>query len=523
MISLRRVTVAAVVVVGGVVAAYYAGVLGAPTAGVEDQGDWGDVSRERVEVVTSLWVSNPNPVGIAAEGSVDASYDLSLNGIALADGRTDGITIRAGNNSVETTTNLRSQRIPEWWVAFVRNDETIPVRAQPRVTVEAGPVTVSPPLPAYNRTLLADATPVIDGISGAVSEMEGDYTETVSADAARDRFGAERLPDDLDDRVLGDAADEELTVGYEVRNASARWGPVDESQTTVYVTLDIRNPSEAVPMPAAPDRVGATVAMNDVELFEAQAADTSLDSPESLTSVEGSNERFIAPDETERVTYVVRMDNERVDEWFRSHVRRGERSDVRVAFQLVFADGNTTYRLPADGDVGYACRLQTAILVDEQATATTCGQPESAGVETDDRTTATHAPTATPTPTDDAETTAPAVTDVPTVPGQTDTPTASPTPTDTPTAENPTARVDANRTEGSAPLTVAFDGSGSSDPDETVQRSVWYFGDGTTAEGDRVAHTFRTAGSYDVRLVVFDGDGNRDTATVTITVDPRSP
>lgn len=523
MVSLRRVIVAAVVVavlvVGGVVAAYYAGILGAPTAGVEDQGDWGDVSRDRVEIVTSLWVNNPNPIGIAAEGSVDVSYDLSLNGVALADGRKDGITIRAGNNSVETTTNLRSERIPEWWVAFVRNNETIPVRAQPGVTVEAGPVTVSPPLPTYNRTLLADSTPVIDGISGAVNEIEGNYTRTLSAQAARDRFGPGRLPDDFGDRVFGDAAADDLTVGYEVRDASARWGPVDESQTTVYVTLDIHNPSEEVKMPAAPDRVGATVAMNDVELFEAQANDTSLDSPESLTTIEGSDERFIAPNETEQVTYVVRMDNERVDEWFRSHVRRGERSEVRVEFQLVFADGSTTYRLPADSDVGYTCQLQTAILVDGQATETTCGQSESVGVETDNRTTATPTPTATATPTDDgsllddAETVVPTVTDVPTVPGR----------TDTPTPEDPTAQVDANRTEGSAPLPVAFDGSGSSDPDGDIERHVWYFGDGTTETGEQVTHTFRTVGSYDVRLVVFDGAGNQDTATVTITVDPRSP
>jgi len=72
----------------------------------------------------------------------------------------------------------------------------------------------------------------------------------------------------------------------------------------------------------------------------------------------------------------------------------------------------------------------------------------------------------------------------------------------------PTATIDASTIDGYAALTVAFDGSASSDPDGTITSYQWDFGDGSASvSGVRADHTFTDPGGYNVRLTVTDDDG----------------
>ena len=67
-------------------------------------------------------------------------------------------------------------------------------------------------------------------------------------------------------------------------------------------------------------------------------------------------------------------------------------------------------------------------------------------------------------------------------------------------------------------LTCQFDGAGSSDPDGVVAAYAWSFGDGGTANGSSVAHTFDQSGQYVVALSVVDDSGAVGTAEKTVTV-----
>jgi PKD repeat protein len=73
-----------------------------------------------------------------------------------------------------------------------------------------------------------------------------------------------------------------------------------------------------------------------------------------------------------------------------------------------------------------------------------------------------------------------------------------------------------------ADLAVDVDGSGSTDPDGTIASHSWTFGDGTTATGAVPGrHTYATAGTYDVTLVVTDDRGATSSVTRSVTVtDP---
>jgi chitodextrinase len=69
---------------------------------------------------------------------------------------------------------------------------------------------------------------------------------------------------------------------------------------------------------------------------------------------------------------------------------------------------------------------------------------------------------------------------------------------------------------------IAFDASGSTDPDGTIVSYRWEFGDGTNATGDLANHTYATEGIFNVLLVVEDNVGNQSFWNSTINVFPSA-
>ncbi len=70
---------------------------------------------------------------------------------------------------------------------------------------------------------------------------------------------------------------------------------------------------------------------------------------------------------------------------------------------------------------------------------------------------------------------------------------------------------------------IAFDGTGSIDPENDVLTYRWSFGDGATASGARPSHTYAAKGTYTVTLTVNDGIHDSQAASTTVTVQNRPP
>lgn len=91
----------------------------------------------------------------------------------------------------------------------------------------------------------------------------------------------------------------------------------------------------------------------------------------------------------------------------------------------------------------------------------------------------------------------------------------------------PTADLTSDVTEGGAPLTVNFDGTGSSDTDGTIDDYEWDLdgdgvfnetGDEADARGnDTASYTYNYSGYFMAKLRVTDSDGLEDTAMLAIT------
>ncbi|HEX7035114.1 MAG TPA: S8 family serine peptidase [Pseudomonadales bacterium] len=95
----------------------------------------------------------------------------------------------------------------------------------------------------------------------------------------------------------------------------------------------------------------------------------------------------------------------------------------------------------------------------------------------------------------------------------------SPRDDSTPDANRPpSAGFTISSSDGPAPLEVTFDGASSSDPDGRITDYAWEFGDGSTANGSTVSHTFTEIGSFDVTLTVTDDGGLTDAASGSVRV-----
>jgi len=72
---------------------------------------------------------------------------------------------------------------------------------------------------------------------------------------------------------------------------------------------------------------------------------------------------------------------------------------------------------------------------------------------------------------------------------------------------------------------ITFDGSASYDLDGNIESYFWNFGDGETASGATVTHSYSKADTYTVTLTVTDDDGATDSSTtfVTITEEKKTP
>jgi len=88
--------------------------------------------------------------------------------------------------------------------------------------------------------------------------------------------------------------------------------------------------------------------------------------------------------------------------------------------------------------------------------------------------------------------------------------------------KSPIAEINADLLTGEVPLSVTFNASLSSDEDGTIENYYWDFGDEENDSGVEVTHIFTSVGDFIVELTVTDDDGETDTATVTISVLPKS-
>ena len=344
-----------VLLVAAVVGAVSLGVVGTPTVdGVQNR--FGPVNESTTTIYSDLQVSNPNPIGIDL-GETSATYTVQMNGITMATGSKSGLHVPHGHSTLNFTTYMRNDRIQSWWVSHLRNGE------HTDVSVDA---TVHPPFLGQSFTAPS-------------------VTRSVDTDVISAFNSTETRPIDVNKPFVSDP------VAY-VNRTSAAWGNVTEQRTPIRMQFDVYNPKST---PITITGVGYDVQMNDIAMGSGATKHSYVIPPHESRTVE--------------TTTVIR--NDKLGQWWVSHLENGQVTHLRIDFYVnvdLSSFGVGTVRVPLK-QLSYTHTISTDIFGTKNASTTdsarqTAGTDGSATTETTTNTpmrtqTATDTPTATRTST----------------------------------------------------------------------------------------------------------------------------
>jgi len=281
--SKLRIALVGLLVVGAAVGGAFAlGVLGAPSVVAVDN-TFGDVTEETTVIETDLVVANPNPIGIGLDG-VAIDYTVSMNGIEMAHGERDGVAIEQGNSTIDLETALENEAIPPWWTSHVENDEETLIEIDATVSSEL-----------LGRSASFDRSHEIE--TDMLGAFNSEETRPVNADSPL-------------------ASDPVLYIN----ETRGEWGTVTDEETPIDMEFVVYNPNVE---PYVITELGYDITMNDVE----------------MGSGETEREYVIPSRSTETVALTTVLDNQRLDDWWVTHldeeVNGHQVSDLRIEFYAV--------------------------------------------------------------------------------------------------------------------------------------------------------------------------------------------
>ncbi|MFC5970329.1 LEA type 2 family protein [Halomarina salina] len=300
----RVVLTVLLVLVTSVVGAYMLGIVGTPAVtGVENR--FGAVDDNETTIHTDLGVSNPNPVGVQL-GGASVAYTVWMNDVEMAEGGRDGLDLPRGDSTIGFTTQMDNERIPAWWVSHIRNDERTTVNID--ATAHSSTLGRSFDLP-QERTIRTN--------------LIGQFRSTED----REVNANHRL---ISDPVLV------------VRETDARWGNVTERRTPIDMSMTVYNPKT---VPYVVTEIGYNVTMNDVRVGNGT-----------------TDEVYTIPGGTEKtLDATTAIENDRLDEWWVSHLQNDQRTDLRITFHAkVELPNGDTLRVPLDA-LTYTRTIETDI------------------------------------------------------------------------------------------------------------------------------------------------------------------
>jgi len=314
---LRTVLTLAVVLALVVAGAFSMGALGVPSVtGVSNS--FGTVNQSTTEIHTALGVHNPNPVG-ASLGGLTVNYTVRMNDVQMANGTRHGLSLGPGNSTIEFTTLMGNGRIPDWWVSHVRNGESTTVRID--VQAHSG---------LLGRTF--QAPPI---------------TRHISTDIISNFNSTEDRPVNANQPPISDPV-------LVVKRTSANWGQVTAERTPIRLRFTVHNPKSS-PIPIS--ELDYNITMNNITMGQGQTNRTYVIPAHSTKTIEAT-------------TY---LHNQRLDDWWVSHLENGQVTHLRIDFAARLDTGVAgTVQVPLD-QLTYRKTIRTDIFGTKDATGNTGG------------------------------------------------------------------------------------------------------------------------------------------------------
>ncbi|MFB6195650.1 MAG: LEA type 2 family protein [Haloplanus sp.] len=235
-------------------------------------------------------------------------YAVELNDVRMATAERR-VSIAPGNRTVPVTARIPPIRITPWWMSHVRNGERTEVTVDAAARYPGNDTAVD----TFRRSRTVE------------TEMLSGFNSTESRPIGRNVTGGRAL--------------------LFVEKTSARWKSVDPSTTWIEIRMVTTNPNS---YPVSFYEFGYEATMNGVEMGE------------SVSEARG----VIPPHSNRTIRLMVTLDHARLDEWWRTHLERGETTRLRISFSTRVEGLSGVVELPLDS-LTYTRRVDTSMFVNE--------------------------------------------------------------------------------------------------------------------------------------------------------------
>ena len=245
---------------------------------------WGQVTQSETEIITDITIRNPNPVSIPIK---DIRTTVTLNNIDMATMEPTGdMEIKPQSDTTITfSTKLNNGKLPQWWVTHINNNEKSTLDINGIITFDLKLTDYEYPFKLSN--------PIRTNIINSLNSMT---LKSVSI------------------------------IGYKIRSDSeTAWGDVTEDYTELITTATISHDNSIFSLPLIKSR--ALVEMNNIKLAESTS----------------DKQTLIFPGSQETVTYITKINNNKLNEWWVSHINNGEKTRVHTIIEPFIEVAGTEY------------------------------------------------------------------------------------------------------------------------------------------------------------------------------------
>lgn len=249
---------------------------------------WGDITADNSEIKTNVLVDNPNAFTIPIKS---VEYEIFMNDVSMGSGHSVGeASLPAKNEHIITIhTKLENNKIPQWWVTHIRRGEYSDVKIHGNIV--------------FDLKFTEYKYPIEQTISGVKTNILG---------------GKESYQVD------------ETSLVPQLRSIEKSWGEVTDDSTEIRTKMVVYNP---LLIPIYIERIKYEIYMNDIKMGSGLSEETILLEPRGDTEI----------------SFDTKLDNDKLDDWWVTHLRNGERTSLEIKSELVYkvAGKEFTIELPA--------------------------------------------------------------------------------------------------------------------------------------------------------------------------------
>ncbi len=245
---------------------------------------WGDITAESSEIKTNIIVDNPNAFTIPIE---DVEYEIFMNDVEMGSGHSIGEASLPAKreHTITVLTRLDNNKIPEWWVTHIRKGENSDVKISGNIV--------------FDLKLTEYRYPIEYTIGSVRTNILG---------------GKERYQVD------------EASKEPQVRSIENTWGEVTADFTEIRTKMALYNPQ---PAPVYIERIKCEIYMNGIKMGSGLSEETLLLKPRGDTEI----------------LFYTRLDNHKLNDWWVTHLRNGERTSLKIKSELVYKAGEKEFKI----------------------------------------------------------------------------------------------------------------------------------------------------------------------------------